>query len=98
MLGPSSDRLVNGSDGSVRQGLLVAGQEAKIRDEGSPEKSKSEVRSNLHLQKYRIRVSSLNLMQLIPVQHCEHKICSITNTKLKYSISATVNPTTFFHS
>jgi hypothetical protein len=57
--GPSTNRLVDRFDGPVRQGLLVAGQEAKIRDEGSPEESKSEVRPDLHLQKYRIRVSTL---------------------------------------
>jgi len=70
--GPSSDRLVDRSDGSVRQGLLVAGQEAKIRDEGSPEESQSEVRSDVHLQKYRLRVSlsfSLDFVEYVAESH-----------------------------
>jgi len=61
---PSPDGLVHRPDRPVRQGLPVAGQETQIRDEGAQKKSQPQIRSNLHLQKYRIRVSAVYSMSL----------------------------------
>ena len=51
------DRLVDRPDGPVREGLPAARQEAEIRNKSSQKKFEPEIRSDLHLQKYRIRVS-----------------------------------------
>ena len=49
--------LVHRPDGSLRQGLLAAGQEAQIRDKGAQEEPQPQVRPDVHLQKHSLRVS-----------------------------------------